>query len=195
MRLGFVEEGGVFHHAEEVVVASARDGLELGGLPAVDALGVSGGDGGFEFGAPDVGVGVLGDVELDDFGEDDGGGRGGEEVFFAPEVVGGFGFGADDVEAVFEVVAFLEAADGDLLFLEIAVEGGFAGDGGGELLGVGGGGGKEGAVGASDADVVDDDVLGGGGKGEAEDAPGLDGGLIADVDEAGDVARAGASAA
>jgi hypothetical protein len=60
---------------------------------------------------------------------------------------------------------------------------------------VGGGGGKEGAVGASDADVVDDDVLGGGGKGEAEDAPGLDGGLIADVDEAGDVARAGASAA
>jgi hypothetical protein len=136
-------------HAEQLVVGLAGDGFELGGLPAEDVFGGGVGDDGLEFGAGGLDVGVFGDVELEGFGEDDGGGGDGEEVFGTPEVVGGFGFGADDMELVLEVVAFAEAADGNLVFFEIAVEGGFAGDGSGKLLGVGCGGGDDGAVGAA----------------------------------------------
>ena len=85
-------------------------------------------DGGFVVGAPDLEVAVFGDVELDGLGADDGAGGGEEEAVAAPEVAGGFGLGADDAEFVLEEVAGLEAADGDLLLLEVAVEGGLAGD-------------------------------------------------------------------
>ena len=113
-------------------------------------------------------------------------------MFGAPEVAGGFGLGADDAEFVLEEVAGLEAANGDLFLLEVAVEGGFAGDFGGKLLGVGGGGGNDGAVGVADADVVDLDVLGAGGELEGEDAEGFDASLVADFDGAFEFAGAGA---
>ena len=67
--------------------------------------------------------------------------------------------------------------------LDVAVEGGLAGDFGGELLGVGGRSGDDGAVGVADADVVDLDVLGVGGEVEGDHAEGFDAGLVADFDE------------
>jgi hypothetical protein len=131
-------------------------------------------------------------VKLDDFREDDEAGGGEEEGFVTPEVTGGFSLGADDAQLVLEVIAGLKAADGNLLFFEIAVEGSFAGDLGGQLLGVGGRGGDEGAVGVVDADVVDFYVFGGGGEGKGDDTEIFDGGLVANLDDAGDVAGAGA---
>ena len=79
-----------------------------------------------------------------------------------------------------------------MFLLDVAVEGGLAGDFGGELLGVGGGGGDDGAVGVADADVVDLDVLGAGGEVEGKDAEGFDAGLVADFDGAVECAGAGA---
>ena len=131
-------------------------------------------------------------MELDDLRANDDAGGGEEEAFGSPEVAGSFRLGADDADLVVEEVSGLEAADGDLLLLEVAVEGGFAGDFGGDFLGVGGGGGDDGAVGVVDADVVDFDVLGTGGEVEGKDAEGFDAGLVADFDDARDFAGAGA---
>ena len=107
-------------------------------------------------------------------------------------MAGSFWLGADDAEVVLEEVAGLEAADGDLLLLEVAVEGGFSGNVGGEFLGIGGGCGDDGAVGVVDSDVVDLDVLGAGGEVDVDDAEGFDSGLVTDLDDTIDFAGAGA---
>jgi hypothetical protein len=185
-------EGGIVVELEEGVPVLAGGGCELGALPAVDAFGGGVGESGFVVGAPDLDVGVFGDVELDAFRAHDDAGGGEEEAFAAPEVAGDFWLGADDADLVLEEIAGLEAADGDLLLLDVAIEGGFAGDFGGELLGVGGRGGDDGAVGVVDADVVDLDVLGAGGEVEGKNAEGFDAGLVANLDDSGDLAGAGA---
>ncbi len=185
-------EDGVVVELKESVLVFAGDGNELGALPAIDAVGGGICDGGFVVGAPDLDVEIFGYVELDDLGTSDGAEEGKEEAVSAPEVAGGFGLGADDAEFVLEDVAGLKAADGDLGLLEVAVEGSFAGDGVGLLLGVGGGSGDDGAVGVADADVVDLDVLGVGGELEGDDTEGFDAGLVADFDDAGEFAGAGA---
>ncbi len=185
-------EGGIFVEEEESVFVFAGYGLELGAVPPVDVLVGGFGEGGFVLWTPDLDEGGLGDVEFDGFGEDDGSGRGEVEAFAAPEVSGGLGLGANDAEFVFEVVAGLEAANGNLLLLEVAVEGSLTSDLGGEFLGVGGWGGDDGAVGVANADVVDFDVFGAGGEVEGDDAEGFDGSLVVDGDDAGDFLGTGA---
>ena len=119
-----------------LVLAGNRDELRTGEVIGALASGV--GDGGGVVGAPDLDVAGGGEANLDALFQSDGPADWSDEIFPAPEVVGSFGLGANDVDLVLKTVAGSERADGDLFFLEIGVERSFAGDGRGLFLRVGG---------------------------------------------------------
>ena len=124
------------------------------------------GDGGLVVGAPDLNIFVGGDFEGEGFVEDDDG-AGDSEVMRAPELAGSFGLVDGEAGVVLEGVADGEGADGEVLLLEVAVEGGFAADGGGHVDGVGGGRVDAGAVGLVNADELDGGGFVGGGVAES----------------------------
>ena len=150
-------------------------GLQGGGFPADDALlaldgvggrlGAFGGEvtrvspdcDGLRFGKAELDRGLAGDCVA-----------GSREAFLAPELAGGFGVGADDAGLPLEGVADAEAADRNLLLLEVGVEGRFAGDLGGLLDGLREWRFDNRAVAAAHADVMELDFLGIGGEGHAD---------------------------
>ena len=166
-------------------------GHELGDFPGPGAEAIVNGDGGVVVGAPDLDVFVGGNFEGEDFGRDDvGAGRG--EMVGSPELARGFGLVDGDEEIVLEGVADGEGANGDVLLFEVAVEGSFAGDGGGHVDGVGGGRVDGRAVGLVDADELDGGGFVGGGVAEGEDTELLGCSLGLDVEDGVDFALAGA---
>ncbi len=100
--------------------------VELLPVPGVDALVADGRLGGLDAGCgvgPDGDFGGGGDAQLRVLVEDDGVA---EEDEAAPELVGRFGFEANAVRLPLYRVANAQTLDGQLLLLEVAVEGGFA---------------------------------------------------------------------
>jgi hypothetical protein len=174
-----------------VVGVGFGSGDELRDGPDVRAETIVVGDGGLVVGAPDLDIFVGGDFEGEGLVEnDDGAGNG--EMMGAPELAGGFGLVDGEAGLVLEGVADGERANGEVLLLEVAVERGFAADGGGHVHGVGGWRVDGGAVGLVDADELDGGGFVGGGVAEREDAELLGCSLRLDTDDNVDIALAGA---
>ena len=149
------------------------------------------GDGGGVVGAPDLDVFIGGSFEGEGFSKDDeGAGRG--EVVRAPELARSFRFVDGDEEIVLEGVTDGEGTDGDVFFFEVAVEGSFAGDGGGHVDGIGGRRINGGAVELVDADELDGGGFVSGSVAEGEDTELLRGSLRLDAEDGVDFALAGA---